>query len=129
MSLVKQLGGETILYGFGQILPRIFHYIIFNSYLTYRLNESPDEYAVYLGLYAYASILIVIFSFRLDTAFFRYATKDYSQPDVLRTALGPLLLSCVLLLFLGFSYADDIATLLKYPVSYTHLTLPTKRIV
>ncbi len=115
MSLVKQLGGETILYGFGQILPRIFHYIIFNSYLTYRLNESPDEYAVYLGLYAYASILIVIFSFRLDTAFFRYATKDYSQPDVLRTALGPLLLSCVLLLFLGFSYADDIATLLKYP--------------
>lgn len=115
MSLVKQLGGETLLYGFGQILPRIFHFIIFTSYLTYRLEESPDEYAVYLGLYAYASILIVIFSFRMDTAFFRYASKDYSQQDVMRTALGPLLISCALLLLLGFSYADEIASLLKYP--------------
>jgi len=115
VSLVKQLGGETLLYGFGQILPRILHFVVFNSYLTYRLNQSPEEYAVYLGLYAYASILIVIFSFRMDTAFFRYASKDYSQQDVMRTALGPLLISCGLLLVLGFVYADLIAELLKYP--------------
>jgi len=115
VSLVKQLGGETLLYGFGQILPRIFHFVIFNSYLTYRLNDSPDEYAVYLGLYAYASILIVIFSFRMDTAFFRYASKDYSQSDVMRTALSPLLISCALLLVLGFTFSEEVAILIKYP--------------
>ena len=66
-------------------------------------------------MYAYASILIVIFSFRMDTAFFRYASKDYTHSDVMRTALGPLVISCVSLLILGFVFADQIASLLKYP--------------
>jgi len=115
VSLVKQLAGETILYGMGQILPRIFHFIVFSSYLTYRLNDTPGEYAIYLDLYAYTSILIVIFSFRLDTAYFRYASKDYPQDDAMRTAVVPLLIGCALLLFVGFLGADHIAALLTYP--------------
>lgn len=115
MSLVKQLAGDTVIYGLGQILPRIFHFFVFNSYLTYRLGADTGEYGIYLGLYAYASILIVIFSFRMDTAFFRYASKDYAEQDVMKTALGPVLISCIVLLLIGFGFAEEIATLITYP--------------
>lgn len=115
MSLVKQLAGDTVIYGLGQILPRIFHFFVFNSYLTYRLGADTGAYGIYLGLYAYASILIVIFSFRMDTAFFRYASKDYAEQDVMKTALGPVLISCIALLWIGFGFAEEIATLITYP--------------
>lgn len=114
MSLIKQLAGETVLYGFGQILPRVIYFLIFSSYLTYRLNDSPGEYAIYLDLYAYASVLIIVCSYRMDTAFFRYGSKS-DMAEVFKTALLPLVLSSVLVVGLAFMYAEDIAALLTYP--------------
>ncbi len=114
MSLIKQLAGETVLYGFGQILPRILHFLIFSSYLTYRLNESPGEYAIYLDLYAYASVLIIICSYRMDTAFFRYGSKG-SLTEVYKTAFIPLVISSLMFVVVAFIFAEDVATFLTYP--------------
>jgi len=114
LSLIKQLAGETVLYGFGQILPRILHFLIFSSYLTYRLNESPGEYAIYLDLYAYASVLIIICSYRMDTAFFRYGSKG-SLTEVYKTAFIPLVISSLMFVVVAFIFAEDVATFLTYP--------------
>jgi len=115
VSLIKQLAGETILYGLGQILPRIFHFIVFSSYLTYRLNDSPGEYAIYLDLYAYASILIVLISFRLDTALFRFGTKDYKLEDAMKTAHLPMAIIAMSFFMLCLVFNKSIATWLTYP--------------
>lgn len=115
MSLLKQLAGETVIYGIGQILPRIVHYLVFSIYLTYRLNDDPGEYAIYVDLYAYASILIVLFSYRMDTAFFRFATKAKDLNNAFKTAFLPLVGSSVLLILIGTLLASPLASFLKYP--------------
>ncbi len=114
MSLIKKLAGETVIYGIGQILPRILHYIVFSTYLTYRLNDSQTEYAIYVDLYAYVSVLIVIFSLRMDTAFFRYASRAEDFEKVYATAFLPIVLLSVSLLLVGHGYAYSIASWLGY---------------
>jgi len=109
------LAGETVLYGLGQILPRVFHFLVFSTYLTYRLNDTPGEYAIYLDLYAYASVLIVLFSYRMDTAFFRFGTKDLDQERVYHTGVIPMIGSSLLLVALGYIFSDTLATWLTYP--------------
>ncbi len=115
MSLLKSLAGQTLVYGMGHILPRVLHFIVFNSYLTYKWNDSPVEYAVYLDLYAYASVLLVIFSFRMDTAMFRFGQKEANLETTYVTALIPLVLTSLTLIAGGFYYSDMIAEWLTYP--------------
>lgn len=109
------MAGETVLYGIGQILPRIFHYLVFSTYLTYRLNEARSEYAIYLDLYAYASVLIVLFSYRMDTAFFRYGRREEDMAGVYYTALLPMIGTSVLLIIVAFLFSEPLADWLTYP--------------
>ena len=115
MSLVKQLAGETVIYGLGHVLPRIFHFLIFSTYLTYRLSESRAEYAVYLDLYAYASLLIVLFSYRMDTALFRFGSKEKSLESIYQTAVLPMILTSMIVVIIGYIFSESIAELLTYP--------------
>lgn len=114
MSKVKQLAGQTIVYGLGQILPRVLHFIIFTTYLTTRLNDNRSDYAIYLELYAYASILIVIFSYRMDTSMFRFGKKKEDLEEVYASAFFPLAGSAALLVLTGVLFDDTIAGWLSY---------------
>ncbi len=115
MSLVKQLAGQTIIYGVGNLLPRIVHYIVFSSYLTYRLNDAPADYAVYLDLYAYASVLIVLFSYRMDTALFRFGQKKVGLERAYSSAFYPMVLTSIGFIMLAYYFSEAIATALTYP--------------
>jgi O-antigen/teichoic acid export membrane protein len=115
VSLIKKLANETVIYGIGQILPRILHYLVFSAYLTYRLNEAKAEYAAYLDMYAYASVLLIVFSLRLDTAFFRFGSREYKMDLAYSTAMLPLLGAAIFLVILGHLFALPIADWLTYP--------------
>ena len=114
MSLLRQLGNQTIIYGLGQILPKVFHFIIFSSYLTYRL-ATKEEYAIYLDLYAYVSILIVICSYRMDTALFRFGRKKEDLDNTYQSALLPMAFTSILAVLLGCYFSEELARLLTYP--------------
>ncbi len=115
MSLIKQLAGQTIIYGIGQILPKVLHFIVFTTYLTNRLNDSKADYAVYLDLYAYTAVLIVMLSYRMDTAMFRFGKKQEDLPRVYGSAIGPMLVSAIAVVLIGYLGGDQIATWLTYP--------------
>lgn len=114
MSLIKQLAGQTVIYGLGQILPKVLHFIVFTTYLTNRLVDR-SEYAIYLDLYAYTALLLVVFSYRMDTSMFRFGRNKEDLPKVYSTALIPLLLSSLLVVTLGVFLSEQIAELLTYP--------------
>lgn len=72
MGKLKRLAGETVLYGFGSIVPR------FLNFLLIRLHTevfSPEEYGVITKLYAYVAVINIIFIFGMETAYFRFASK------------------------------------------------------
>ncbi len=73
MSKIKKLAGETVLYGLGSILPR------FLTFLLVRLHTdvfNPEEYGVITKLFAYVAVINIIFVFGMETAYFRYASKE-----------------------------------------------------
>lgn len=44
-------------------------------YLTYRF-KNPSDFGIFSELYAYATIILSLMVFRMDTAYFRFATRD-----------------------------------------------------
>ena len=121
MSLLRQLAGETVIYGMSHIMPRILHYVVFTIYLTRSFPDTKD-YGIYNDLYAYSSIILIILICRMDTAFFRFSSREDDKEFVFSTALIPLVgLGLVFLISLLFS-KDLIASFLGYP-NQTHYVI------
>ena len=116
MSLIKQLAGETAIYGVSTILPRILHYAVFTIYLTKRVFANEQgQYGIYADLYAYAALLLILFTYRLDTAYFRFGHSGAEEKIVFSTGVLTLLsTSFVFVLFLIFTQ-NSIANVLRYP--------------
>ena len=71
MSLLKKLAGETALYGLSSIVGRFLNYLLVPLYTRQFLT---GEYGVVSELYAYSGFVMVLFSYRLESAFFRFGT-------------------------------------------------------
>lgn len=114
MSLVKQLAGETAIYGISHILTRVLHFVAFTTYLTYKFEEQGN-FGIYTDLYAYATILLVFFSYRMDTAFFRFGSRESGIAKSFSTAFIPMVFVVCIMTFTLFGFANAIAEVLKYP--------------
>ena len=69
MSLIKKLAGETALYGLSSILGRFLNYLLVPVYTR---TLTKVENGILTELYAYSAFLIVVISYLLESAFFRY---------------------------------------------------------
>ena len=79
---IKKLAGETAIYGLSSILGRILNYLLVIVHTRVFL---PDAYGVVTELYSYVAILMVIFTFGMETTFFRFTTRD-KDPDIYKVA-------------------------------------------
>ncbi len=113
MSLLKKLAGETAIYGTSSILSRLLHFVILTPFLTRYF--SGGAYGVVTDLYAWAALLMVLFTYRMETAFFRFGNRDADLERSFSTATLSLLGSTAVLTALSFLFTQDIAAWLEYP--------------
>jgi len=99
MSLLKKLAGETAIYGLSSILGRLLNYVLLTPYLTRVF--STESYGIISDIYAYVALLMVIFTYRMETAFFRYASRSETKENAMATASVMLL---VIYWRFGFRY-------------------------
>ena len=111
MSLLKKLAGETALYGLSSIVGRFLNYLLVPLYTRQFI---PGEYGVVSELSSYAGFLMVIFSYRLESAFFRFGTVEQDREKVYSTALWSFIISSAVFLLFGWIFSDDIAAWLRY---------------
>ena len=114
MSLLKKLASETAVYGLSSILGRLLNYVILTPYLT-RTFTNRAEYGIVTELYAYIALLIVVFTFRMETTYFRYANDKENPGRAFSTATLFLILSTSLFTLVGMVFAKPIAIWLDYP--------------
>lgn len=114
MSTVRKLAGETIVYGLSSILPRVLHYVVFTIYLSWKFTQEMD-YGIYRDLYAYVSIFLVFMIFRMDTAFFRFATREYEKKIAFSSAVLPVAVISMIVVITMLVFDETIANYLKYP--------------
>ena len=125
MSKLKQLAGETVLYGLGSILPRMLNFLLVPLHTIDVFSRA--EYGVVTKLYAFVAFVNIVFMFGMETAFFRFASKpsadtkrifNLAQTSVLLIS-GPLSILFILLSSPIASYLD----ISDHPEFVTWLTL------
>lgn len=124
MSLIKKLAGETALYGLGNILNRVLNYLIVTPYLTYVFNDDQGEYGIHGIMYAFAALLMVILTYGLETAFFRFASdKTYDLSKVLSTAVLSIFSTTLIFVGLIVYFATPLAGFLTRPEDWSYVVL------
>ena len=76
MSQIKKLAGHTLWYGVPTILSRFLNYLL--SILFFGIFK-PGAFGVITTLYAYIPFLNIIFTYGLETAFFRFSESRNRQ--------------------------------------------------
>ncbi len=72
MNPLKKLAGQTAIYGIPSILGRFLNYLLVTLH-TGVLDTA--EYGIYNDLFTYVAFCIMIYSFGMETTFFRFANK------------------------------------------------------
>ncbi len=93
---IKSLAGQTAVYGMGTIIPRLLNYLLVPFYTRV---FSQHEYGQVTELYAYVAFLLVLLTYGMETAFFRYAQKEGGR-RVFNTAWSAVMLSSAIFIAL-----------------------------
>ena len=113
MSKIERLAGETAIYGLGSILPRVINFILI---LPHTAVFDPSEYGIIVDVYAWVAFLNVLYTFGMETAFFRYATKPGADPRAtFNTAQTAVTIITVVLSLFFVALAGPIASSINIP--------------
>ncbi len=112
MSLIKKLAGQTIVYGMGSILPRVLNLIVLVPYLTRVFNDDVGEYGIHGIMYAFAGFIIALFSFRMETALFRFGSKEGALESTFSSAFTTVFSISIVALLLILWQAEGVASVL-----------------
>ncbi len=111
MSLLKKLAGETAIYGLSSILGRLLNYIILATVLTRIFTK--EEYGVVGVMYASSAILMVLFTYRMETAFFRFGKEKQQLNKTFSTTSILLAVTSLVLVLVLFAFSTTIAAWLS----------------
>jgi len=109
---IKQLFGQTAVYGLGIVLPRLLNYLLLTPFYT-RVFERAT-YGIVTELYAYVVFLLVILTYGMETGYFRYASNSEQKEKVYTTVLSSLFISSVLFVGLVWIWVRPISSVLGY---------------
>jgi len=107
---IKKLAGQTMWYGLSSIAARFLNYLL-TPYLTSKLLS--DEYGQMSTLYAAIPFLNVIFTYGMETAYFRFVQKDKNRTDIYSTAMLSMIGSTIFLTTSLFIFQGSFTNLLK----------------
>lgn len=107
----KKLGGQTIVYGLGTMIPRLLNYLILTAYYTRVLNV--QEFGLFTEIYAYISIFMVILTFGFETGYFKYST-DFDRDKLFSTSILAIAFFVFIFIFLCFLFIRQITSFLEY---------------
>lgn len=110
MSIAKKLVGQTAAYGLSSIVGRAINYLLVPIYTAVFLTE---EYGVVSYLYAGVGFFNIVYTYGMETAFFRFANKlgadrDKLYNQVLSLIIGSSLLFTTILILASGSIANYI---------------------
>jgi O-antigen/teichoic acid export membrane protein len=115
MANLKSLAKDTAIYGLSSIIGRFLNYWLVPIY-TYVIDASSGGYGIVTNLYAYTALLLVILTYGMETALFRFANKSEEDPNkVYSTILRSVLTTSVLFIALVSIFLNPISRAMGYP--------------
>lgn len=113
MSALKKLAGDTVIYGASSILGRLLNYLLV-PYYTYVF--ATGQYGVVTEFYAYAAFFNVLYTYGLETAYFRFATLNKEdEPGIFNLTTSAILFTSILFSGVLILSATPIVEYLQHP--------------
>ncbi|MCK5067669.1 MAG: oligosaccharide flippase family protein [Bacteroidales bacterium] len=109
---IKQLFGQTAVYGLGIVLPRLLNYLLLTPFYT-RVFEKAS-YGVITELYAYVVFLLVILTYGMETGYFRFASNSEKKEKVYSTVLGSLFATSLLFIIAMQVWSGPVSNAIGY---------------
>ena len=110
MGSLKKLAGQTAWYGISSIFARLLNYLL-TPYLTAYLSAS--DYGEMSMLYSAIPFMNVLFTYGMETTFFRFSNKDENGKHVFNISSLSILFSTLILTALIILFRDPLAVLLR----------------
>ena len=114
MSVLKKLASDTATYGISTMLGRFLNYMLVRLHTD--LFE-PEQIAAQGQMYSYAGIALVLYTFGMETAFFRFARQETNRKEYYNLILSTVIIVSLFFSGLLFLFAQQTAVLIKYPES------------
>lgn len=110
MASLKKLAGQTVWYGLSNIGARLLNYLL-TPIVTFLLNTPKEQvhYGEYAVLMANVAFINVIFTYGMETAYFRFSSQGANQKSLFQTLFTSLLVSTGLLSIAFISFNHQLA--------------------
>lgn len=112
MNPLKKLASEAGLYGLPSIMGRLLNYLLVPIHTAVFV---PAQYGSITKLYAYAAFLNIIYTYGMETAYFRFTTKDKSD-SYYSYAFSSVLFSSLVFSSSIYIFAEPIIQILELSV-------------
>lgn len=110
MNHLKNLAGQTVIYGLSTIVSRFLNYLL-TPFYTYIFL--PSAFADVTILYAYVAFFNIILTYGMETGLFYFSKKD-DAGKVFGTAFISLLSTTLLFVCFSLIFLKDISSLIGY---------------
>ncbi len=118
---IKRLAGETAIYGLGTMVPRFLNYLLVPFYTILVFNQA--EYGQITVLYSWVALLLVLLTYGMETAYFRYVSKSDNPQEVFNTTSTSILITSLLFIVSIIVFVKPIARVIDYPANKEYIIL------
>ncbi|WKN32287.1 polysaccharide biosynthesis C-terminal domain-containing protein [Porifericola rhodea] len=119
MNPLKKLAGQTAFYGVSTILGRLLNYALVPLHTS--VFEDTAQYGAITELYAYVGFLNILYTYGMETAFFRFVSRKEIAPQdqqkVYSSAVTAVLSTSFIFSAIIIGASGGIASLIGYPES------------
>jgi O-antigen/teichoic acid export membrane protein len=112
LNPLKQLAGQTAIYGLSSVLARILNFLLVPFYT--RIFTDTAEYGIINELYAYVAFFIIILTYGMETAFFRFTAKYNDSQLVYSTSLFSVISTSAFFAIIIFLIYPQVALRIGY---------------
>jgi len=106
LSNLKRFFKDAIIYGIAAVLPRAINIFLVKLHTS---TLDAEKYAENTDYYVYAAYFNALLTYGMETAFFRFFSKEKEKGKVISTAFLSLLLTSIVFLICTLIYSTELA--------------------
>ncbi len=118
MSQLKQLAGQTVIYGIPTIVGRVLGFLLIPLYTRVLIKEL---FGIVTELQADVALMLVLLTYGMETAFFRFSEKHDNKREVYSTVFLSILITSLLFIVLCAIFLPDISGALGYAAHQNYI--------
>ncbi len=108
MTALNKLFKHTFIYGLATVLPRMLSFLLVPLYTAVLPTKEYGEISI---IFSWIILFNVILAYGMETAFFRFFTKEHDKKTVVSTATISLIFTSLLFLVAAFTFRNGLSAL------------------